>query len=234
MGRPTQGWGSARRWARPSRCKGCRSRTANLGKLAFIVAASANRSAFEEGPGDVSRLTYLVAQAEVRYGLNSWLGLMGGYDYRNVDYEGAGEQPPFVRHVVFFGLSGFWSTNHTLPTLDTFVSPVDSARLTRRFWARPLVPAEVAGAAGRTQPTRAKRAEYVTTASASEAPLLLDRVSSRTPVVRRQSLPSHLARSARPERGDAPLLAPPPPPAEGVVGLGAHRSEGGRSEGARA
>lgn len=92
--------------------------------LAMLGAAIASRSAFQEEGGYLSRLTYVSAHAEARWGFNTWLGLMAGWDYRNVAFEGVGAFPQLVRHVVFLGLSGYWSTDHSLPTLDTFVSPV--------------------------------------------------------------------------------------------------------------
>ena len=72
----------------------------------------------------MTRLSFTAASAEFRYSVNTWLGLLGGYDVRYAVFEGQGALPSLLRHVVFLGLSGFFTTEKTLPTLQTFVSPV--------------------------------------------------------------------------------------------------------------
>jgi hypothetical protein len=50
--------------------------------------------------------------------------LLGGYQGRWIVFEGADDYPSLLRHVVFFGISGYLSNDRTLPTLETFSSPV--------------------------------------------------------------------------------------------------------------
>ena len=40
-------------------------------------------------------------------------------------FEGADAFPSLMRHIVFFGVSGYWTTDRTVPSLETFVSPVN-------------------------------------------------------------------------------------------------------------
>jgi hypothetical protein len=93
-------------------------------KFSVLASASANRSVFLESETELSRLTFLAESVEFRYDVNRWLGLLGGYQGRWVVFEGADDYPSLLRHVVFFGISGYLSNDRTLPTLETFSSPV--------------------------------------------------------------------------------------------------------------
>jgi hypothetical protein len=95
-----------------------------LRKLDVILSALASRAAFRQGPGSLSRLSFVATGVEFRYGISPWLGLLGGYNMRYSTFEGPGAFPSLLRHVVFVGLSGYWPTDRTVPTLQTFVSPV--------------------------------------------------------------------------------------------------------------
>ena len=88
-----------------------------------ILTGLGSRSVFQQA-GALSRLSFAAASAEFRYSVNTWLGVLGGYDIRYVVFEGQGAFPSLLRHVVFLGLSGFFTTEKTLPTIQTFVSPV--------------------------------------------------------------------------------------------------------------
>jgi hypothetical protein len=90
----------------------------------MVVIGLANRSVFEEAPGALSRLSFVEGSAELRYGVNRWLGLVAGYDGRYAAFEGADLFPSLLRHVVFVGLSGYLASDRSLPTLDTFTSPI--------------------------------------------------------------------------------------------------------------
>jgi len=92
--------------------------------LSMVVIGLANRSVFEEAPGALSRLSFVEGSAELRYGVNRWLGLVAGYDGRYAAFEGADLFPSLLRHVVFVGLSGYLASDRSLPTLDTFTSPI--------------------------------------------------------------------------------------------------------------
>jgi len=92
--------------------------------LSMLFIGIANRAAFEEAPDSWSRLSFVDGSAELRYGVNRWLGVVAGYEGRLAVFEGADAYPKLVRHVVYIGLSGYFTTDRTLPTLDTFVSPI--------------------------------------------------------------------------------------------------------------
>jgi hypothetical protein len=79
---------------------------------------------FEEEVGAYSRLSFVEGSAELRYGVNRWLGVIAGYDGRYAVFEGADAYPSLTRHIVYLGLSGYFASDRTLPTLDTFVSPI--------------------------------------------------------------------------------------------------------------
>jgi hypothetical protein len=95
-----------------------------LRHLDLIVNGILTRAAFRQGPSSLSRLSLVQSSAEIRYGLNTWLGLLGGYSVRYATFEGGDTFPSLLRHIVFLGLSGYWATDRTVPSLQTFVSPV--------------------------------------------------------------------------------------------------------------
>lgn len=64
------------------------------------------------------------ASGEIRYAINPTWGLLGGYDFRYATFSGQTPTPPFLRHMVFFGVSGFWTTDKTIPILTQFAAPV--------------------------------------------------------------------------------------------------------------
>ncbi len=99
--------------------------TRGLRELAVLVTATANRSAFRAATA-LARISYVAASAEGRYAVNRWLGILFGYNYRHVVFEGEQAQPTLSRHVIFLGLSGYWNTDRTLPTLTTFEAPLTS------------------------------------------------------------------------------------------------------------
>ncbi len=99
--------------------------THGLSKLAVLLAATANRSAFRTAES-VSRISFIVASAEGRYSVNRWLGVLFGYQYRYVLFEGAQALPELHRQVFFLGLSGYWNTDRSLPTLTTFTTPLSA------------------------------------------------------------------------------------------------------------
>jgi hypothetical protein len=99
--------------------------TVGLRNLAVLLSGTANRSAFRTTDA-LSRISYVAASLEGRYALNRWLGILGGYNYRYVLFEGAQAQPNLYRHVFFLGLSGYWNTDRTLPLLTTFSAPLSA------------------------------------------------------------------------------------------------------------
>jgi hypothetical protein len=69
-------------------------------------------------------LSFIGATALVRYKLTNWLGALGGYSMRYVNFSGTLASPDLTRHQVFFGLSGFFTTDTTEPPpLSVFAPP---------------------------------------------------------------------------------------------------------------
>jgi hypothetical protein len=93
--------------------------------LAVLLAGTVNRSVFRTTDA-LSRITYVLASADLRYALNRWLGLIGGYSYRYVFFEGAQQLPTLYRNVFFLGVTGYWNTDRSLPLITTFSAPISS------------------------------------------------------------------------------------------------------------
>ena len=63
---------------------------------------------------------------EVRYGVNRWLGILGGYDLRYATFDTPGTfNPPFLQQIIFFGLSGYFTNDRIVLPLTTFSAPVE-------------------------------------------------------------------------------------------------------------
>ena len=92
--------------------------------LALIGRAQLSYSSLVTGVGQSTALGLYAAGVEVRYGLNGWLGLIAGYDARYATFDTPTYSPPFAQHVVFLGLSGYWSTDRIALPLTTFAAPV--------------------------------------------------------------------------------------------------------------
>jgi hypothetical protein len=62
---------------------------------------------------------------EVRYGVNRWLGVLAGYDFRYATFTTPGlYSPPFAQQVFFVGLSGYFTNDRTVLPLTTFTAPI--------------------------------------------------------------------------------------------------------------
>jgi hypothetical protein len=66
----------------------------------------------EASASATATLTAVGGSAQVRYPLTRVIGMIGGYDLR-FSTVGTSGQPitPFVRQIVFVGLSGYWTTD---------------------------------------------------------------------------------------------------------------------------
>ena len=94
--------------------------------FAVLANGALDRSAQAQSNGTFTRLNHAGATVEIRYAINNWLGLLGGYAFHYTQLEGqpgGTEFPELVRHIFFFGVSGYFSNDRTLPTLQTFQSP---------------------------------------------------------------------------------------------------------------
>lgn len=92
--------------------------------FSVLAAAQAGTSTLLTGVGQSTTLNSTFADAEVRYALNPWLGLLVGYQIRYATFSGPQFNPPFLQHVIFIGLAGYWSTDRNIPALSTFVAPI--------------------------------------------------------------------------------------------------------------
>jgi hypothetical protein len=93
--------------------------------LALVARAQGSYSSLTTGVDTSTGLGLLAAGAEVRYGVNRWLGLIGGYDVRYSTFDSSTTyQPPFVQQLFYLGLSAYFSTNRTVLPVTTFTVPV--------------------------------------------------------------------------------------------------------------
>ena len=90
--------------------------------LAILFNVAATRAAFRTAEA-VSRITFLVGSFEGRYTINNRLGLLAGYSIRHATFEGAQALPTLFRNIFFIGVSGYWNTDRSLPTITTFAAP---------------------------------------------------------------------------------------------------------------
>jgi hypothetical protein len=102
-------------------------RVGNWRNLAIMVNALAEHSTLIASATQSTVLDLFAGSAEVRYALNPTWGLLAGYDLRYATFSGdvgGSPQPPFLRHMVYLGVSGDWSTDKTIPILTQFAAPV--------------------------------------------------------------------------------------------------------------
>lgn len=97
----------------------------NWANLALITRGELSYSTLITGVGQSTRIGIVAIGAEVRYGLNRWLGLIGGYDFRYATLDAPGQyNPPFLQQVLYVGLSGYFTNDRTVLPLTTFTAPV--------------------------------------------------------------------------------------------------------------
>jgi hypothetical protein len=93
--------------------------------LALVGRAQLSYSSLITGVGQSTRLGVVAAGAEARYGLNRWLGVIAGYEFRYATLDASAQyNPPFLQHVVYVGLSGYFTNDRTVLPLTTFTAPV--------------------------------------------------------------------------------------------------------------
>lgn len=93
--------------------------------LAAIASAQVEYSQLITGLNESTTMGLYAAGVQLRYGLNRWLGVLGGFDARYATLSAPGAYtPPFFQGVVFFGLSGYWSTDREQLPLTTFAAPI--------------------------------------------------------------------------------------------------------------
>ncbi len=96
--------------------------------LGVLGAGSASYATISTGVGPSATLNSYGASAQLRYATSTWLGITAGYTahYSSLTGSSALAQAtlPLTRHVFFVGLSGYWSTDPSVPPLATFQPPV--------------------------------------------------------------------------------------------------------------
>jgi hypothetical protein len=93
-------------------------------ELTILMRGQVSWSTIVTGPDRNLQLGFYGTGAEARYGINGWLGLLGGFEVRYATYGGSGAQPPFLQTITFVGLAGFFSTDRGALPLSTVVAPV--------------------------------------------------------------------------------------------------------------
>lgn len=91
-------------------------------RMYLVGTVQAQHQSVPAASGGTTALEVVGAGVEVRYGLNRWLGLYTGYDARlssNFDPAAAN----FFRQIVFIGLSGYFSTDGSIPPIESVQSP---------------------------------------------------------------------------------------------------------------
>ena len=89
-------------------------------RLSVLANGGVSYSTFAQGGGASTALMQASGSVEGRYGVNRWLGVVGGYNASYVDLEGAGALGVTVRNVVYLGLSGYFANDGSIPTLEQF------------------------------------------------------------------------------------------------------------------
>jgi hypothetical protein len=99
--------------------------------LALMATAQASYSTLitgvtpATGATQATRLGLYAVGGQVRYGLNRWLGVLGGYDLRYATFATPGQfNPPFLQQVFWIGLGGYWANDRTILPLTRFAAPV--------------------------------------------------------------------------------------------------------------
>ncbi|HEX4446841.1 MAG TPA: hypothetical protein VH044_08900 [Polyangiaceae bacterium] len=93
--------------------------------LALVGTMQASYQSLVTGANESTHLGLYSAGLEVRYGVNGWLGLLAGYDFRFATFsDPTSYEPPFIQNLVYLGLSGFWSTDRAQLPITTFASPI--------------------------------------------------------------------------------------------------------------
>lgn len=95
-----------------------------LRNIALLFTGSVSRAVLRPTNDGEAFLTFVGMTALVRYRITNWLGALGGYSNRYVNFSGTLAAPDLMRHQVFFGLSGFFTTDTTEPPpLSVFAPP---------------------------------------------------------------------------------------------------------------
>jgi hypothetical protein len=99
--------------------------------LALMATAQASYSTLITGATQAAGVTpsthlgLYAAGGQVRYGINGWLGVLGGYDLRYATFMAPGQySPPFLQQVFWVGLSGYFANDRTILPLTRFAAPV--------------------------------------------------------------------------------------------------------------
>ena len=99
-------------------------RIGNWKNFSLLVNAQGSYSTLATAAAQSTKLGLYAADGQFRYAINTWLGLLGGYQVRYATYDTQQFIPPFLQHIGFFGVSGYWSTDRSIPVLTQFSAPI--------------------------------------------------------------------------------------------------------------
>jgi hypothetical protein len=104
---------------------GTPSRVGNWKNFSLLVTGQAARSSLLTGVAQSTQLGLYAVDGEFRYAVSTWLGVLGGYQVRYATFDTPGQViPSFAQHIIFVGLSGYWSTDKNIPVLTQFAAPI--------------------------------------------------------------------------------------------------------------
>jgi hypothetical protein len=97
----------------------------NWRNLAVVARVQGSFSTLITGVDQSTQLGLFAVGGELRYGVDRWLGVIAGYDFRYATFTTpALYSPPFLQQVFFVGLSGYFTNDRTILPLTTFTAPV--------------------------------------------------------------------------------------------------------------
>jgi hypothetical protein len=97
----------------------------NWRNLAVVARVQGSYSSLITGIDQSTELGLFAVGGEMRYGVDRWLGIIAGYDFRYATLSTpALYSPPFLQQVFYVGLSGYFTNDRTVLPLTTFTAPV--------------------------------------------------------------------------------------------------------------
>ncbi len=94
-----------------------------VGGLVLIASADVSRTSVVAGPSSGSTTTSVGGSFAARYAFTRWLGGSLGYDARHSSFDGPAPLAPFVRHLVYLGVSFAWVSEGRAAPLPTLAIP---------------------------------------------------------------------------------------------------------------
>lgn len=97
--------------------------------LSLVATTNAIYTKVTTGRSESASVTAVGGGFQTRYALGDVWGIIGGYDARYVRF-GMSEQaqalPPFYRHLVYVGVSAYFTTDRNIPAIGTVFTPANA------------------------------------------------------------------------------------------------------------